>query len=78
MLAKKEKELIYTDLIKNRKEYSETWEVDAKHFFEKSYYDWMAEGVAESKNILEIGCGAGYSVTLPNLRHLINRIKLPD
>ena len=76
MLAKKEKELIYTDLIKNRKEYSETWEVDAKHFFEKSYYDWMAEGVAESKNILEIGCGAGYStLALLNNNHKVISIE---
>jgi len=76
MLEKKRKEQVSKDLTAHRKEYSESWQKDAEYFFEKSYYKWMAEHIAHSKNILEIGCGTGYStLALLNEGHKVISIE---
>lgn len=76
MLEKNRKEKVSKDLTANRKEYSESWQKDAEYFFEKSYYNWMAKDIAHSKNILEIGCGTGYStLALLNEGHKVISIE---
>lgn len=41
--------------------YAEQWKLSSKYFYEKKYYSWMSETIADYDIILEIGCGTGYS-----------------
>lgn len=41
--------------------YAKQWNVSAEYFYEKGYYIWMAEKLADYNVVLEIGCGTGYS-----------------
>lgn len=43
------------------KEYAEQWDVSAKYFYDKGYYTWMANSLKGHNNILEVGCGTGFS-----------------
>ena len=40
--------------------YAKQWNVSAEYFYEKGYYTWMAEKLADYNVVLEIGCGTGY------------------
>jgi len=48
-------------LINVKRQYADTWENDAKYYFDNNFYMWMETGIREKKNVLEIGCGVGYS-----------------
>ena len=50
-----------------KKEYAKSWEKDSIIMNSNKLYDWMSSNIENYKNILEIGCGAGYS-TLNLLR----------
>lgn len=50
-----------------KKEYAKLWEKDSIIMNSNKLYDWMSSNIENYKNILEIGCGAGYS-TLNLLR----------
>ena len=41
--------------------YSEQWDISAQYFYNKGYYSWMADKLTGYKNVLEVGCGTGYS-----------------
>lgn len=41
--------------------YSKQWNISAKYFYDKGYYSWMADKLSGYKNVLEVGCGTGYS-----------------
>ena len=44
-----------------KKEYADEWSVSSQYFFEKGYYQWMAQQLKKYSTVLEIGCGTGYS-----------------
>lgn len=48
-------------LINAKREYADTWENDAKYYYNNNFYMWMETGIKEKKAVLEIGCGVGYS-----------------
>lgn len=76
MLKKSRAEQVVKELTTHRKEYSESWQKDAEYFYEKSYYSWMAKDTANSKKILEVGCGTGYStLALLNEGHKVVSIE---
>lgn len=43
------------------RQYAEQWNVSAKFFYDKGYYQWMEKAITTYHTILEIGCGTGYS-----------------
>lgn len=45
----------------NEKVYCDNWGKDSKKIDDVGLYDWMESLIHEYKNVLEIGCGCGYS-----------------
>ena len=45
----------------NEKVYCDNWGKDSKKIDDAGLYDWMESLIHEYKNVLEIGCGCGYS-----------------
>ncbi len=45
----------------NEKAYCDNWGKDSKKIDAAGLYDWMESSIHEYKNVLEIGCGCGYS-----------------
>ena len=43
-------------LINAKREYADTWENDAKYYYNNNFYRWMEIGIKDKKNVLEIGC----------------------
>ena len=41
--------------------YAEKWQLSSKFFDDAGYYQWMASKVKPYDEILELGCGVGYS-----------------
>src|SRR5688572_27779074 len=46
-----------------RRKYAREWEASSAHLAGQDAYVWMAEKLAVSGHILEIGCGTGRSTT---------------
>ena len=51
-----------------QQEYTEAWSLNAKQHFEDGDYEWLCDQLEPYHNILEIGCGAGYSTLVLTLR----------
>lgn len=45
----------------NKQEYANLWKKDSSKLYSDGLYDWMTENINSYKNVLEIGCGAGFS-----------------
>lgn len=44
-----------------KKKYADQWNNSSKYFYSKNYYKWMETDIHDFQNILEVGCGCGYS-----------------
>lgn len=56
-----EKQNIKAKLVRERSKYASQWQITSQHYYELGYYDWMCQQLGNSKNVLEIGCGSGFS-----------------
>lgn len=66
------KDKVSEKLSEVREQYSKEWYDHSKAFDEKKYYEWMAKRVIDYKNILEVGCGTGFStLNLLNQGHKV-------
>lgn len=44
-----------------KEKYASQWDNSSHYFYNKGYYSWMSEKLVGYHNVLEIGCGTGYS-----------------
>ncbi len=51
-----------------QEEYVSAWTYNAKQHFEDGDYEWICDQIKPYNNVLEIGCGAGYSTLTLILR----------
>ena len=51
-----------------QEEYIEAWNNNAKQHFDDGDYEWICDQIAQYGNVLEIGCGSGYSTLVLVLR----------
>lgn len=49
-------------------EYIEAWNNNAKQHFDDGDYEWICDQIPQYDNVLEIGCGSGYSTLVLVLR----------
>ncbi len=42
-------------------EYVVAWNNNAKQHFDDGDYEWICNQIPQYRNVLEIGCGSGYS-----------------
>lgn len=62
-----------------KEKYAYLWGEDSKELYSKGLYDWMAENINEYKNILEVGCGIGFStLSLLKKNHNVVSIEFND
>ncbi len=63
-----------------QQEYAEAWTVNAKQHLDDGDYEWLCDYLEPYHNILEIGCGAGYSTLVLALRdhHVVSVDINPD
>ena len=63
-----------------QQEYAEAWAVNARQHFDDGDYEWLCDQIEPYHNILEIGCGAGYSTLVLTLRghHVLSVDINPD
>lgn len=64
-------------LKKEKKKYANEWNIDARYFYENGHYLWMNGFIENSLNVLEIGCGTGFS-TLSLLENGHNVISVDE
>lgn len=51
-----------------QEEYIEAWNNNAKQHFDDGDYEWICDQISQYGNVLEIGCGSGYSTLVLVLR----------
>ena len=65
--------------MERKEQYAKLWQMDSNELYSNNLYDWMEENISRYKNILEIGCGAGFStLKLLEKKHNVISIEFND